>query len=54
MGRCGCETLEQFRALSAEKLFELVTTGTPVEVVQSLSSVTPPAKSATAEDATAE
>jgi lipoprotein-anchoring transpeptidase ErfK/SrfK len=47
----GCFRLTNW---NAEKLFELVTTGTPVEVVQSLSSVTPPAKSATAEDATAE
>lgn len=44
----GCFRLTNW---NAEKLFELVTTGTPVEVVQSLSSVTPPAKSATAEDA---
>lgn len=50
----GCFRLTNW---NAEKLFELVTTGTPVEVVQSLSSVTPTtpaATGATAEDATAE
>lgn len=47
----GCFRLTNW---NAEKLFELVTTGTPVEVVQSLSSVVPPVKSVATEGVAAE